>query len=248
MATSTHPHIAQSGAGYFFQGFTLIRTPGIRRFVFVPLMVNLILFSFAFYHLSSYISAAIVSLENWLPEGLIWLTYFAEPLLYITALICFSFVFSTVANWIAAPFNGLLSEKIEQHLTGHSIEGGSITDVLKDVPRTLSREWRKLVYYLPRALGFFLVLWIIPVFGQVIWFAFVAWMMAIQYCDYPFDNHKIGFNEMRNKLAEHKGKSFSFGLTVTLFAMIPIVNLVLMPVAICGATAMWVDHIRNDYR
>ena len=247
MTASIQQPIAQSGAGYFMQGFKLIRTPGLRRFVFIPLLVNLILFASAFYYLTGYISELIKSFELWLPEGLAWLTYFAEPLLYITALICFSFLFSTVANWLAAPFNGLLSEKLEQHLTGQSVAGGGFADVIKDIPRTLSREWRKLVYYLPRAIGFFLVLWIIPVFGQVIWFTFVAWMMAVQYCDYPFDNHKIGFIEMRDKLAEHKGKSFSFGLTVTVFAMIPIVNLVLMPVAICGATAMWVDYFKDDY-
>ncbi|TRX56438.1 sulfate transporter CysZ [Thalassomonas sp. M1454] len=254
MAITTHSNthitapIAQSGAGYFMKGFQLIRTPGIRRFVFVPLLVNLILFSGAFYYLSGYISELIADFENWLPESLTWLTYFAEPLLYFTAIICFSFFFSTIANWLAAPFNGLLSEKIELYLCGKSIADGGFIDIIKDIPRTLGREWRKLVYYLPRAIGFFLILWMLPFFGQVIWFAFIAWMMAIQYCDYAFDNHKIGFIEMRQKLGEHKGKCFSFGLTVTLFAMVPIVNLVLMPVAICGATAMWVDHFKDEYR
>lgn len=240
--------IAQSGAGYFMQGFSLIRTPGIRRFVFIPLLVNLILFGSAFYYLAGYISTLIVEFEQWLPEALSWLVYIAEPLLYFTALICFSFLFSTIANWLAAPFNGLLSEKIELHLCGESISDGGLSDVIKDVPRTLAREWRKLIYYIPRAIGFFILLWVLPFVGQVIWFAFVAWMMAIQYCDYPFDNHKISFDDMRDKLAEHKGKCFSFGLTVTVFAMIPILNLVLMPVAICGATAMWVDHLKQDYR
>ena len=69
-------------------------------------------------------------------------------------------------------------------------------------------------------------------------------MMAIQYCDYPFDNHKIDFNQMRQRLTEHKGKSYSFGLAATLISMVPLLNLVLMPVAICGATALWVDHLR----
>ncbi len=246
-STNLHEPIAKSGAGYFVKGFSLIKTKGIRRFVFIPLMVNLILFSFAFYYLTLYINEWVVAFENWLPDFFKWLTYIAIPVLYFTALVCFSFLFSTVANWLAAPFNGLLSEKMERLLTGKSIDDGGFMDVIKDIPRTLAREWRKLVYYLPRAIGFFIILWFIPFVGQVIWFAFVAWMMAVQYCDYPFDNHKVGFDEMRLKLAEHKGKSFSFGLTVTLFAMIPVINLVVMPVAICGATAMWVDHLRKDY-
>ncbi|MBN7827894.1 EI24 domain-containing protein, partial [Bowmanella dokdonensis] len=66
----------------------------------------------------------------------------------------------------------------------------------------------------------------------------------IQYCDYPFDNHKVPFPVMRDQLGEAKGTAFSFGLAVTLFAMVPIVNFLVMPVAICGATAMWVDKFR----
>ncbi|QDP01056.1 sulfate transporter CysZ [Thalassotalea sp. PS06] len=238
---------AQSGASYFMQGFKLIRTKGIRRYVFVPLIVNLILFGFAFYQLSFYIDDWIVQLEAWLPSTLSWLIVIVEPLIYIASVIAASFVFSTVANWLAAPFNGLLSEKIEQHLTGQSLSDGGFVDIIKDIPRTLYREWRKLLYYIPRAIGFFLIFLFVPVIGQVIWFAFIAWMMAIQYCDYPFDNHKIDFQTMRSSLSEKRGKCFSFGLTVSLFAIIPILNLVLMPVAICGATAMWVDHFRRAH-
>jgi CysZ protein len=90
-------------------------------------------------------------------------------------------------------------------------------------------------------------MWILPIIGQVIWFLFVAWMMAIQYKDYPFDNHKISFFDMKQALKKQQGLSYSFGITVTIFAMIPIVNLIIMPVAICGATALWVDHYRKDF-
>ncbi|MFT5282129.1 MAG: CysZ protein, partial [Yoonia sp.] len=41
----------RSGASYFLQGFELIKTKGLKRFVLVPLFINLILFSSAFYFL-----------------------------------------------------------------------------------------------------------------------------------------------------------------------------------------------------
>ena len=95
-----------------------------------------------------------------------------------------------------------------------------------------------------------LILFLIPVVGQtlapVLWFLFSAWMMAIQYVDYPFDNHKIDFITMRDALKQRRGKCLSFGALVTLFSAIPVVNLFVMPVAICGATAMWVDHYRQE--
>lgn len=238
---------ATSGAGYFFSGFSLIQLKGIKRFVFIPLMVNLILFSIAFYFVFQQLDTYIAQLTGWLPEMLDWLNYLIWPIAVMTVLVVFSFLFSAVANWIAAPFNGLLAEKMELILTNQPIGGGGMTDIIKDIPRTLSREWRKLLYYIPRAVGFLILLWVLPVIGQVLWFLFVSWMMAIQYKDYAFDNHKIAFDDMKSTLTNNKGISFSFGVSVAVFSMIPIINLVVMPVAICGATALWVDNYREEY-
>lgn len=243
---SSKQPLAHSGAGYFFKGFELIRLKGIRRFVFIPLLINFALFSVAFYFMFIELEHYMTSLMNWLPSWLDWLSAILWPFAVLTILVIFSFLFSTAANWLAAPFNGLLSEKIEKILIGKSSTSGSMLDVVKDIPRTLGREWRKLIYYIPRAIGFFILMWILPVIGQIIWFLFVAWMMAVQYKDYPFDNHKIPFSVMKQVLKEHQGLSYSFGLSVAIFAMIPIINLVIMPVAICGATALWVDHYRDD--
>jgi len=236
-----------SGAGYFFKGFELIRMKGIRRFVFIPLSINLILFSIAFYYMFQQLDFYMSIFEQWLPEWLTWLSTVLWPLALLTVLVIFSFIFSTIANWLAAPFNGLLSEKIELMLSGKSTTSGSLLDAFKDIPRTLAREWTKLSYYLPRAVGFFLLMWILPIIGQIIWFLFISWMMAIQYIDYPFDNHKISFNKMKSSLKQSQGLSYSFGSIVAVFSMIPVVNLIVMPVAICGATAIWVENFRTEH-
>lgn len=236
---------------YFFQGFRLIRTKGLKRFVFFPLAINLILFSVAFYFLFGEISASIVWLTNLIPdwEWLGWLktglSYIIWPIAVVSILLIFALIFGTLANWIAAPFNGLLAEKVEQHLIGQPMDDSGLTDVLKDIPRTLGRELSKLTYYLPRAVVFLLIFFMLPVFGQVIWFMFSAWMMAIQYCDYPCDNHKLPFKDMRRVLLANRTHSFSFGIAVSLFSLIPIVNFLVMPVAVCGATALWVDKLRD---
>lgn len=239
--------LANGGAGYFIKGFELIRTPGIRRFVFIPLTVNLLLFASAFYYMFLQLERYMLTIEHWLGDSFAWLSSFIWPLAVLFILIIFSFIFSSVANWIAAPFNGLLSEKVEALLTNQPLHDGGVFNVIKDIPRTLGREVSKLGYYLPRALGFFLLYWILPVIGQVLWFLFLAWMMAVQYKDYPFDNHKISFTEMRQALKQRQGLSYSFGITTAVFSMIPFINLVVMPVAICGATALWVDHYREDF-
>ncbi|MDO6619487.1 MULTISPECIES: sulfate transporter CysZ [unclassified Shewanella] len=241
----------KSGVNYFMDGFKLIKQPGLRTFVFIPLMVNLVLFSTVIYFAIGKLDEMFAWMNGQIPEYLTWLNFFLWPLAVVSLLVVMSFIFSSVMNWIAAPFNGLLAEKVEMHLTGKSLNSGTTVDLIKDLPRIMGREWTKLKYYLPRAL-LFLVLFIVPVVGQtaapVLWFLFSAWMMAIQYCDFPFDNHKVPFEDMKFALNQTKGTSYTFGATVTLFSMIPIVNFIVMPVAICGATAMWVDKYRDAYK
>jgi len=248
----TKQPLANSGMGYFFKGFELIQLKGIRRFVFIPLLINLLLFSVAFYFMFMELEHYMTILIDWLPNWLSWLSSVLWPLAVITILIIFSFIFSTAANWLAAPFNGLLSEKIELLLLKEKtretpIVDDNMMDIVKDIPRALNRELQKLTYYLPRAIGFFILLWILPIIGQVMWFLFVAWMMAVQYKDYPFDNHKISFIVMKKTIQAQRKLSYGFGVSVAVFSMLPLVNLIVMPVAICGATALWVDHYRDDF-
>nr|WP_194362609.1 sulfate transporter CysZ [Neptunicella marina] len=248
MQPTRQPNIPRSGISYFFQGFELIQVKGLKRFVLVPLLVNLILFISAFYYLFGEIKRLMDWMTASIPDWLSWLSYIAWPVLLIAVLVLFSFIFTTLANWLAAPFNGLLAEKVERHLSGQVMGSDGLTAIIKDIPRTLAREWRKLVYYLPRAVGFLILFWLLPVVGQIIWFLFCSWMMAIQYCDYAFDNHKVGFNQMRDVIGRDKSSAFGFGAVTCLFGMIPIVNFIVMPVAICGATAMWVDRYKAHFK
>ena len=238
----------RSGVDYLLSGFTLIRQPGLRRFVVLPLLTNLVLFSLCFYWLLGELDKLSAAALNLLPGWLSWLQYLLWPLAIITILLVFSFIFGMVANWLAAPFNGLLAEQVEQIITGQQSQEVSIRMLIKDIPRLFLREWQKFLYFLPRAL-FCLLLFFVPVLGQtlapVLWLLFCGWMAAIQYCDYPFDNHKIPFHTMRAQLREHKTVNMTFGVLVTLLTSIPLLNLFIMPIAICGATAMWVDRYRQ---
>ncbi|EKO3516705.1 sulfate transporter CysZ [Vibrio fluvialis] len=240
----------RSGLGYFFYGFDIAVSPGIRRFVLMPLLTNILLVGGALYYLFSHLDSWINDWMGQIPDWLSWLSYILWPLLVITILGTFSYFFSTLANFIAAPFNGLLAEKVEEKLTGKKVNDDGVLAVVKDVPRIMAREWRKLVYVLPKAIGLFILL-LIPALGQtlgpILWFIFTAWMLAIQYCDYPFDNHKVTFNDMRNSLKQKQGKAYTFGMLVSVLTTIPVVNLFVMPVAVCGATAMWVNEFRGQY-
>ncbi|WP_435237656.1 sulfate transporter CysZ [Psychromonas sp. PT13] len=238
-----------SGIGYLLKGMKLLAHPKLRAFVIVPLCINILIFVGAFWALFSSVTAWIDGYINELPDFLSWLSYLFWPLLIFTILFGFSFLFSIVANLIAAPFNGVLAEKTENLLTNTRINDESFADTLKDLPRIFKRELQKLGYFLPRLL-FCFALHFIPVFGQTIApfisFIFAGWMMAIQYADFPFDNHKIEFKAMRKALGQRVGKNLTFGLVVGFCTTVPFVNFIIMPIAVCGATAFWVDIYKQD--
>ena len=234
------------GIKYFFSGFSIIQTKGLKRFVLIPLIVNFILFSFAIGYLLSELGLHMETFVNWLPSWLTWLESVVYPIALVVLIFLFSLFFSTAANWLAAPFNGVLAERVEQHLTGSPTEKDNFTAILKAIPHTLIREWKKLWYFIPRFIGYFLIGLILPGLGQIIWFLFIAWVLAIQYCDYAFDNNRQSFEHMRYILSQNRSACFGFGSMVSIFTMVPILNLLVMPVAICGATAMWVNELQHQ--
>ena len=232
---------------YFFQGLALLSTKGLRRFVLIPLTINLLLFAVAFFFLLQQVQGWVDYLMGFVPEFLSFLSYVIWPLLVLSTVLTLAFSFTMIANFIAAPFNALLSEKVEQHLTGQLLPEQGFAAFLKDVPRMLAREWTKFVYCFPRALVFLLAFFFIPLLGQLMWFLFTAWMMAIQYCDYAYDNHKVPFDTMRKQLRADLGGSYGFGMTVAVASMVPFLNLLVMPIAVCGATALWVDRFKTSH-
>ncbi|TYG35389.1 sulfate transporter CysZ [Lonepinella koalarum] len=239
----------KSGFHYFVMGWHLITQKGLRRFVVMPILLNVVLMVGLSWLFISQINHMIDWVMSFLPAWLDWLSSVMFIMSLVMIVIVFYFSFTMLSGFIAAPFNGLLAEKVEKMLTGESLTDMTIMDFIKDIPRMLAREWQKLVYSLPIYIILFL-LGFIPMLGQsvipVLAYAFTAWMMAIQYCDYPFDNHKISFHTMRVKLKDNRWQSITFGGLISLCMLVPVVNLVVIPVAVCGATAMWVETYRNS--
>ncbi|WP_392565517.1 sulfate transporter CysZ [Utexia brackfieldae] len=244
-----HNHNRESGADYFIRGWKLIFQPGISRFVILPMLANIIIMSLLFWWFFSKITGLLDIGFQYIPGWLQWLSYLASFLLVVTIAIFFCYFFSTVTNIIAAPFNGLLAEQVEAKLTNQPAPDTTIWFFIKDIPRILLREVYKLIYYIAWAIPLFFLYWI-PIVGQtiapIIWFIFTAWMINLQYADYAFDNHKVSFSQMRMMLRQDAGDNMIFGALVSFFTMIPVFNLVIMPVAVCGSTAMWVDHYREE--
>lgn len=224
--------------------------PGLKRYVFLPILVNILIIGGAFYGIYTQLSSWMNGIMSYVPSWLQWLNYLIWPIALLSIVVFFGYFFSTLANIIAAPFNSMLAAKVEIMLTGHTPSDDSWMSLAKDVGRSLQREMQNLAYYLPRLIGI-LLLFLVPVIGTfiapIVLFAFNAWMMAIQYNDYSFDNNKVSFLTMRARLMQDRTDNFIFGALVNLVTMIPIINLFIMPAAVCGGTLQWVEKYRRDF-
>ena len=232
-----------SGPQYLRQGLSLMLSPGLRLFVLLPLLINLVLFIglivLAVQQFSQWVDYFMPSLPDWLA----FLEYLLWPLFVALVLLIVFFTFTLLANLIAAPFNGFLAEKVEVVVRGEDpFPTFSWGELAAMVPRTLGRELRKLAYFLPRALAL-LILSLIPgvnVLAAPLWLLFGIWMMAVQYIDYPADNNKLGWNEMLDWLRAHRWQSLGFGGITYAALLVPGLNILMMPAAVAGATVFWV--------
>jgi len=233
---------------------SLIFRKGVRRFVVVPLLINVVVFSGAIWIGLRIFQTMLDSLVAWTPAWLDWIQWLIWPLVVIMILIIVYYSFTVVANLIAAPFNSLLSERVETLMDGQPgsemKHGESIASM---ATRTVWSELRKIIYQLKWLVGL-LVLSFIPglnVVAPFAWIYFGAWTLAIEYVDYPMGNHGMFFAQVKQVLKQDRWRALGLGTGVMLLTLIPVLNFVAMPIGVIGGTLFWVkrnqpNHESND--
>ncbi|EEF81193.1 sulfate transporter CysZ [Methylophaga thiooxydans] len=238
------------GARYLVQGFSLINQPGIRRFAYLPMLINTLLFSVAlWFGLSNFGGWLDALMPTWLPAWLeSILTWLIWPLFILLLAIIVFFSFSVIANILAAPFNGILAEMVEKKMTGGSPPDMPWAQLLKDTPKMIFNELRKVTYLLMWVLPL-LILSLIPglnLFAPLLWLLFSSWTLALDYHDYPMGNHQLAFRQQRELLRQNRGLALGFGGATMLATMIPILNFLVIPAAVAGATKLYLENIQQD--
>jgi len=236
------------GANYLARGASLLKHPSLRLFVIIPLLVNILIFGSLIWIGLSYLSDLMDSLLGRVPEWLDFIGWILWPLIGLTVSLITGYLFTAVALIIASPFNALLAEKAEELITGRpvdSLEG--LGAALMAMPRGILREIAKLLYYVPMAI-FVLLLSFIPglnALAPVLWFLLGAWMMSIQFVDYPMDNHQLSFADVKEAVRSRRLSSMGFGGLVALCTGIPVVNFFVVPAAVVGATLLWCEELNQ---
>ncbi|HEY7775849.1 MAG TPA: sulfate transporter CysZ [Kineobactrum sp.] len=237
------------GAHCLLRGASLLGHPSLRLFVIVPLLVNIVIFASLLGLTITFVNRTITGWMNSIPAWLGFIEWLVWPLLVLVFGLLAGYVFTTLALLIASPFNNLLAEKAEELVTGKPVAAlGGLAAALRAMPQGLMRELHKLWYYVPMAV-LVLVLSFIPginVASPLLWLLLGAWMMSLQFIDYPMDNHQLGFADVREAARRHRLSSMGFGGLVALFASIPVVNFFVVPAAVVGATLLWCEDLQQQ--
>jgi len=226
----------------------MLSHPKLRLFVIIPLMVNILIFGSLIGVGFSYLSAMMDALLSGIPDWLDFIEWILWPLIGITVSLVTGYLFTAVALVIASPFNALLAEKAEELITDRPVDAlEGLGAALLALPRGILRELTKLLYYVPMAV-FVLVVSFIPginTLAPVLWFLLGAWMMSIQFVDYPMDNHQLSFADVKEAVSSRRLSSMGFGGLVALCTGIPIVNFFVVPAAVVGATLLWCEELNQ---
>ena len=236
------------GMGYVFKGFALITQKGIRPFVAMPLLINILIFAGGIWLASSQVDRW---MDQLLPSWLSWLEWLLWPLFIVMIFFAVFYTFTMIANIISAPFNSLLAEQIEKRLNGLPVAD---FQGFKSIPSLMTRTFRSeasKLWYMAKWGILLILITIIPgvnVISPLAWTIFGAWMLAIEYTDYPMGNHKLFFNDELQTLKKHSAHALGFGWILSLMTAIPFLNFFAMPVGVAGGTALWVDELSKSHR
>ncbi len=212
------------------QGASLIRHKQLRKYILIPILINFLLYSIMLYLGYEYMETLILP---FIPDWLQWLSWLVYPLFFISFFLVGFFTFTLLANLIASPFYGDLSAKTQQLLNGRS--GDIATHSLISV---IGSELKRIMYLISRALPIALIS-IIPgvnIIAPLLWGVFGAWGISMEYLAYPLENEGILFQQQREMQKTIRIGALSFGALVLLGLTLPILNIIMPPVAVISAT------------
>lgn len=175
-----------------------------------------------------------------------WLAKILTVILIVFIFFLMSWTFVVIVGIIAAPFNSLLSSRIEtklvQKIYMDEDQHKAIQQVKSNMVQTFKNEIKKLIFIVLVA-GMAFLLNLFPMFYPVGIFL-VATLLAVQFVDYSWSRHDMHFGEC---LKDVMGNIIPYSMGGFIFLMmvaIPVVNAFVPAMATSYFTVLWL-HRKN---
>jgi len=229
------------GLGDVRRGFAFLNAhPRLWGWVIAPALVTLILLGGLLVIVSRMLDGIVARLTSYLPTFLHDVAGVGLSILVVIGLGAAALlVFVSLAGAIAGPFCELLSEAVEEKLTGKNSPPFSLPQFVSDASKGIAHSLRRLFGSL---LGSLLLLAIsfVPLAGSLAalliggWFASRA--AAYDSYDAVLSRRSLSYADKITFLENHSSRSLGLGAAVAAMLLIPGLNLVALGVGAVGAT------------
>jgi CysZ protein len=166
-----------------------------------------------------------------------WIGNVFFGLITILFAVFMNFTFFIFVSVIAAPFNDLISSRVERIYSKTQDDGQGFSEMMKKLPATIKNELKKV--------GFIIILSIINV---IVSFAFppasfllAGLILAISFVDYSWSRNEMTFGECFGDLKKGFLPYLFGGIAFLFLIAIPILNLFFLPLAVVFFTVIYCE-------
>ena len=222
--------------GYRF----LVAHPRLWIWVIAPALVTLVLLLAAIWGVVAAADPLVDWVTSWMPASI---ATWGRRVVWLLVVLALGFgailIFVAVAGIVAGPFNELLSEAVEEALTGVAGPPFALGRFLRDDVVGLGHAVRRLLLFVACAILLFAIAFI-PLIGAIAAAALGFWLAArgaaYDCYDAVLARRGLSYQAKQAFLALHRTRTLGLGATVAALLFVPGLNLIALGLGTTGAT------------
>jgi len=178
---------------------------------------------------------------RWLWQAVLWVLFFL--VMWLT--------FITLVNIVAGPWNEALSARIEDLLAGTDrAPPDDLSQNLRDLARGIRHSLIRLcifwTVYLPLLILSLIPTGVTELLFLVVGIPWSSFFVALEFADIPESRRRRGLWDKFRTVWAHRAPMMGFGVASFFLLMIPLVNLLTVPVAVTGMTLLYRTEVPEE--
>ncbi len=214
----------------------LWRAPRVLLWLAPPLLITLLLDAVVFYFAFDWMHAWIAGLlpaTGWLAS----LRTLLDVLGAVVVIGVLGWTFTWLFLALASPFQDFISAAVEREVRGSAVpDPAGISGFLRSVLQSLVQACVLTFFSV-----IFLLLAFIPLAGPILFFLWSAFALGYSFVSVHSGRTGQRFADRRAFAWRHRGAVFGLGAVVAGFSLIPLANVLLMPIFVVAGTLLHID-------
>lgn len=236
------------GISAVLKSFRIVkRTPGMARYFIIPFVINIAILTLIAVIAWTLIYQPLTDLVR----GPAWyhkvLSFIIAPAAVIVIAAAVVLLYSIIGSVVTAPFNDLISEKVETVMTGARFEEPfRLRRFFGDIARMIGTVIGLVSIIVPVNI-LLLLLNLIPVVGNIAYaalaFLTATYFTGLPFFDFPLDRRRLSFRQKLSVAWRYRRLVAGVGASFIAMTFIPIVGFLGLNIAAVAATTIFVEDI-----